>query len=157
MLLGVYITPPQPEVLAAPAARAGFKEAFLPDVAAGPAQGRSGGLGQWECSSESTGSLGSDFPEDVPERLQRFKGASRLTSKSLARLLGVSPVRLREWRRGVVPITVDFYLLLTVAEGIGLREGILMCPDRDMPGGADPEVGFDTIRSYLAQIGTTPK
>ena len=33
MLLGVYITPPQPEALAA---RAGFKEAFLPDVAAGP-------------------------------------------------------------------------------------------------------------------------
>ncbi len=101
--------------------------------------------------------VGFDFPEDVPERLQRFMGASRLTWKSLARLLGVSPVRLREWRRGVVPITVDFYLLLTVAEGIGLREGILMCPDRDMPGGADPEVGFDTIRSYLAQIGTTPK
>ena len=31
------------------------------------------------------------------------------------------------------------FLLLTIAESMGLRDGILMCPDRDMPAGVDLE------------------
>ena len=46
--------------------------------------------------------------------------------------------RLWQWReRGVAPSPVHLFLLLTIAESMGLREGILMCPDRDMPAAVD--------------------
>ena len=32
------------------------------------------------------------------------------------------------------------FLLLMLAEAMGLREGILMCPEQDMPSGVDLEV-----------------
>ena len=75
-----------------------------------------------------------DFPEDFPRRLERFKEAGGLTWRSLARLLGVSPYRLREWRHGTVPGSVHLFLLLTLADRLGLR-GILMRPDVDAPNG----------------------
>lgn len=79
-----------------------------------------------------------DFPSDFPERLVRFKEASGLSWKALARLLGVRPYRLWRWReRDVVPSTAHLFLLLTIAEPMGLRDGILMCPGRDMPAGPD--------------------
>ena len=51
--------------------------------------------------------------------------ASGLGPRPLGRLVGVSPYRVREWRRGVVPSWHYLSRLLTVAEGLGLRE-ILM-------------------------------
>ena len=76
------------------------------------------------------------LPADFPERLVRFKDASGLTWRSLARLLGVSPYRLRQWRRrGVAPNSAHLFMVLTIAEGMGLRNGILMQPDRDLPQG----------------------
>ena len=79
-----------------------------------------------------------DFPEDFPDRLMRFKEASGLSWRALARLLGVRPHRLRQWReRGVVPSPTHLLLLLTLADGMGLRDGILMRPDRDMPAALD--------------------
>ena len=81
-----------------------------------------------------------DFPKDFPERLVRFKESSGLSWKALARLLGVRPYRLWQWReRGVIPSPSHLFLLLTIAEGMGLRDGILMCPDRDMPEAVDLE------------------
>ena len=81
-----------------------------------------------------------DFPPDFPERLVRFKEASGLSWKALARLLGVRPYRLWRWReRGVAPSPAHLFLLLTVAEVMGLRDGILMCPGRDMPVGTELE------------------
>ena len=81
------------------------------------------------------------LPPDFPERLVRFKEASGLTWRSLARLLGVSPYRLRQWRkRGVAPSSAHLFMLLTIAEAMGLRDGILMCPDRDLPEGFDSKV-----------------
>ena len=81
-----------------------------------------------------------EFPKDFPERLVRFKEASGLSWKALARLLGVRPYRLWQWReRGVVPSPAHLFLLLTIAEVMGLRDGILMCPDRDMPEAVDLE------------------
>ena len=75
-----------------------------------------------------------DFPRDFPARLALFKEASGLSWKRLARLLGVSPCRLWEWReRGVVPSPGHLFLLLTIAESMGLLDGIFICPDRDMP------------------------
>ena len=94
------------------------------------------------------------FPADFPQRLERFKEAGGLTWRSLARLLGVSPYRLREWRRGTVPDSTRLFLLLTVAGDMGLRDGILMCADLDMlcgglkadndeaPGGRQPQMGL---------------
>ncbi len=80
------------------------------------------------------------LPPDFPERLERFKEESGLSWRAIARLLGVSLHRLRQWRnKGVAPNPAHLFLLLTIAEGMGLRDGILMCPERDMPEGYDPE------------------
>ncbi len=79
-----------------------------------------------------------DFPADFPERLALFKEASGLSWRELARLLGVRPYRLWQWRkRRVVPNATHLFLLLTVAEAMGLRDGALMCAERDLPAGGD--------------------
>lgn len=73
-----------------------------------------------------------DFPADFPERLERFREESQLSWRSLARLLGVSPYRIREWRRGAVPGSAHLFLLLTLSERLGLLE-TLVCAERDAP------------------------
>ena len=84
-----------------------------------------------------------EFPPDFPERLVRFKEASGLSWKALARLLGVRPYRIWKWReKGVAPSPAHLFLLLTLADTMGLRDGILMCPERDIPKGVD----FETLR-----------
>ena len=81
-----------------------------------------------------------DFPSDFPERLALFKEASGLSWKTIAGLLGVGLHRLRQWRnKGSAPSPTHLFLLLTIAEAMGLRDGILMCPDRDLPEGVDLE------------------
>ena len=81
-----------------------------------------------------------DFPPDFPQRLVRFKEASGLSTKALARLLGISPYQLRQWwTRGVAPSSARLFLLLTLAGEMGLRDGILMCPERDVPEAVDLE------------------
>ena len=78
------------------------------------------------------------LPPDFPGRLVQFKEASGLTWRSLARLLGVSPYRLRQWwKRGVAPSSAHLFMLLTIADAMGLRDGILMQPDHDLPEGFD--------------------
>ena len=80
----------------------------------------------------------SDLPDDFGERIEEFRVAGGLTVRALARLLGVSPHRVREWRRGVAPASRHLYLLLSIAERMGLRK-MLMRPDRDLPA----ELGLD--------------
>ncbi len=81
-----------------------------------------------------------DFPPDFPDRLALFKEASGLSWKALSRLLGVRPYRLWQWReRRVTPNATHLFLLLTLAEALGFRDGILMCPEQDLPAGMDPE------------------
>ena len=81
-----------------------------------------------------------DFPPDFGERLELFKQESGLSWKAIARLLGVTLHRLRQWRnKGVAPNPANLFLLLTIAEAIGLRDGILMQPARDLPEGVDLE------------------
>ena len=80
------------------------------------------------------------FPPDFPERLERFKEESGLSWRAIARLLGVRLDRIRQWRnKGVAPSPAHLFLLLTIADSMGLRDGILMCPERDLPEGFDPE------------------
>lgn len=75
-----------------------------------------------------------EFPPDFPDRLTRFKEASGLSWRAIARVLGVSPSRLRQWRfKGVLPSADHLFLLLTIADSMGLRDEILMCPDQDLP------------------------
>lgn len=78
----------------------------------------------------------SDLPDDFGERIEEFRVASGLGVRSLARLLGVSPHRVREWRRGVAPSSGHLFALITIAEVLGLK-GILVRPDRDLPAGFD--------------------
>lgn len=80
-----------------------------------------------------------EFPPDFGERLTRFKEASGLSWRAIARMLGVSPSRLRQWRnKGVLPSLDHFCLLLLIAERMGLRE-ILMWHERDLPEDFDLE------------------
>lgn len=76
--------------------------------------------------------LGPGFPPDFPERLERFREAAGLSWRSLATLLGVKPYRLRKWRRGTVPSGQHLFALLTLAAALGLRDGVLMQPERDL-------------------------
>lgn len=87
--------------------------------------------------------LGSWFPADFGERLARFREAAGLSWRSLARLLGVTPYRLRQWRRGAVPSGEHLFVLLTLAEAMGLCDGILMQPERDLPMEAASTVATD--------------
>ena len=81
-----------------------------------------------------------DFPPDFAERLELFKQASGLSWKEIARLLGVSLHRLRQWRnKGAAPNPAHLFLLMTIADLMELRDGILMQPERDLPEGLDPE------------------
>ena len=72
-----------------------------------------------------------EFPQDFPDRLERFKEATGLTWNALVRRLGVNPYRLREWRKGTIPDSTNLFILLALADKLGLR-GILMCPKMDM-------------------------
>ena len=80
------------------------------------------------------------FPPVFSERLARFQTEGGLSTRGLTRLLGVTPDRIRKWQKsGVAPSPAHFFLLLTIAEAMGLRNGILMQPDGDLPEGLDPE------------------
>ena len=80
------------------------------------------------------------LPEDFPERLALFQEASGLSTRALAGLLGVSPYRLRRWKHGGdEPNTAHMFAALTIAGVMGLRDGVLMCPERDLPRGIDIE------------------
>ncbi len=81
------------------------------------------------------------FPPDFPTRLERFKAAGGFSWRSLARRLGVSPYRIREWRRGTVPSSTHLFTLLTLADQLGLR-GVLMCPERDQAQDGVPSDGL---------------
>ena len=62
----------------------------------------------------------STLPDDFSDRLVRFKEASGLSWRALARELGVNPYRLREWRRGVTPNTPH----LIHSAGLGRTAGV---------------------------------
>ncbi len=80
------------------------------------------------------------LPEDLPVRLARFQEASGLSTRALAGILGVSPYRLRRWKNGGdEPNPAHLFAVLTVAGAMGLRDGVLMCPERDFPYGIDVE------------------
>ena len=60
------------------------------------------------------------FPDDFPERLERFKEESGLSWAEIARRVGTSDLNLRRWREGVRPHWRHLAALLELAEDLGL-------------------------------------
>ena len=61
------------------------------------------------------------FPEDFPERLERFQQESGLSWAEIARRLGTYPHTLWRWRKlGVRPSAEHMMALLELAEELGL-------------------------------------
>ena len=78
------------------------------------------------------------FPPDFQERLALFQEKSGLSTRGLARLLGVNPDRIRKWKSGAVaPNHTHLHALYTIAGAMGLRDGILMHGDRDLAEGVE--------------------
>ena len=62
-----------------------------------------------------------DFPEDFPQRLERFKVESDLPWAEIERRLDVHPETTRRWReKDVLPNTRNYAALLKVADSFGL-------------------------------------
>ena len=62
------------------------------------------------------------FPEDFPERLERFKEESGLSWAEINRRLGTHPQTVRRWRKGLArPSMRHMMALLDLAESLGLR------------------------------------
>ena len=67
----------------------------------------------------------SRFPADFPERLDRFIAAAGLSSRGLARLLGVDARMMRRWRGGTKPDAGHLIALFTLAGKMGLLHHLL--------------------------------
>ena len=67
----------------------------------------------------------SRFPEDFPERLERFKAAAGLSSRGLARRLRIDARMMRRWRTGTRPNPGHLVALFTLAEEMGLLHHLL--------------------------------
>ena len=88
--------------------------------------------------------VGDSLPEDFGQRLEQFMQVSGLGPRPLGRLVGVSPYRVREWRRGVVPSGHYLFRLLRTAESMGLGH-LLMCPEETWSDGPDKSDGPDNM------------
>lgn len=67
----------------------------------------------------------SPFPEDFPERLERFRVAAGLSSRGLARRLRVDARTMRRWRSGIKPDPGHLVALFAMAEEMGLLHLLL--------------------------------
>ncbi len=62
-----------------------------------------------------------DFPEDFPQRLERFKEASGLSWAEIARRLDIHHETMRRWRKGRArPGMRNMMALLLLAHSLGL-------------------------------------
>ena len=78
----------------------------------------------------------SRFPQDFPERLERFMKAADLSSRALARLLRVDNRMLRRWRnRGTKPDPGHLIDLFNLAAEMGLLH--ILLPAVGKPGAAE--------------------
>ena len=60
------------------------------------------------------------FPEDFPERLERFKEASGVSWRGLARELCVDVRLVKRWRKGSRPDSANLIALFSLAARMGL-------------------------------------
>ena len=73
----------------------------------------------------------SRFPEDFPQRLERFKEASGLSWRGLARELRVDIRQLKRWRKGTRPDPGNVVALFGLAARMGLLH--LLLPEAGEP------------------------
>ena len=76
----------------------------------------------------------SRFPEDFPQRLERFKAASGLSWRGLARELCIDIRLVKRWRNGARPDSANLIALFSLAAGMGLLHLLL-------PEAGEPEPG----------------
>ena len=79
------------------------------------------------------------FPEDFPERLERFRMAAGLSRRELARLLCADIRMVRRWNRGTRPDSANLLALFSLAAGMGLLH--LLLPEAGEPEPAEREDG----------------
>ena len=60
------------------------------------------------------------FPDNFPQRLERFKDASGLTWSEIGRRLGTNALTIRRWRAGTQPNITHFFALTELAEELDL-------------------------------------
>ena len=61
------------------------------------------------------------FPDDFPQRLERFKEESGLSWAEIARRLGTYPYTVKRWwKKGMLPSTRHMMALLMLAHSLGL-------------------------------------
>ena len=65
------------------------------------------------------------FPQDFPERLDRFREAAGLTWRGLARLLKVNVRSVRRWRAGTAPGSSHLIALFNLAAEMELLHLLL--------------------------------
>ena len=64
-----------------------------------------------------------DFPDDFPERLERFKEKSGLTWAEIARRLDIHHETIRRWRNGrALPSMRNMMALVALARPLGLAD-----------------------------------
>lgn len=69
------------------------------------------------------------FPEDFPQRLERFKESSGLSWRELARRLRIDIRIVNRWRNGSRPDSANLMALFSLAAGLGLLR--LLLPEAD--------------------------
>ena len=77
------------------------------------------------------------FPEDFPRRLERFKDASGMSWRELARRLRIDIRLVGRWRQGTRPDSANLIALFSMAAGLGLLH--LLLPELD--NGKDTDAG----------------
>jgi len=77
------------------------------------------------------------FPEDFPQRLERFKDASGMSWRELARRLRIDIRLVGRWRQGTRPDSANLIALFSMAAGLGLLH--LLLPELD--NGKDTDAG----------------
>ncbi len=86
------------------------------------------------------------FPDDFPERLERFKEESGLSWAEIARRVGTSDLNLRRWRNGVRPHWRHLSALLELAEDLGLAHLFTDWTLAEEPGAETPSPGVPSVR-----------
>ena len=83
------------------------------------------------------------FPDDFPQRLERFKVESGLSWAEIARRLGTYPLTIRRWRyKGVRPNLAHQTALFDLADDLGLGHiftdwSVQRETRHDLPGSAE--------------------
>lgn len=84
-----------------------------------------------------------EFPGDFPKRLERFKAASGMSWRAIARRLGTQPRTVRRWRSGAQPQSDHLFRLFALAYEVPCGSAILVCGACAAPGAEGDGVDRD--------------